>query len=69
MYTAVQRQNYIPTLCWKCKNAVGGCMWSKYFIPEEGWDAIPTLIKSPDYGQDGYEESFIVLRCPKYEKG
>ena len=55
------------TLCWKCKNACCGCEWSKYFIPVEGWVAIPTKIRLIDINNH-YTESYQVISCPKFEK-
>lgn len=62
----------VPSICWKCKNAVGGCSWSAAdndkpgrpikFEPVPGWTAIQTA------GNKGRSsESFLVLRCPKFE--
>lgn len=57
------------SLCWKCKNAVKGCCWSKNFIPVPGWLAIPTKIKQYAVGLNGYKtiDSFRVVKCPKFE--
>lgn len=51
-------------LCWTCKNACGGCSWSKNFQPVEGWKAEKTLVvgAGPEY------ESYSISECPKYEK-
>lgn len=46
------------SLCWDCKNAVGGCEWSQSFTPVDGWEAIPRTI--------GNEDSFCVIKCPKF---
>lgn len=70
---AVDRAKARPqTLCWSCKNAVGGCSWSAYkrHIPVPGWDAIPTKIKSSVQISGrivaSYVDSYIVVRCPQY---
>lgn len=55
------------TLCWYCKNACGGCPWSRGFTPVAGWKAIPTLISSPMEGEDDME-SYLVLSCPLFYK-
>jgi hypothetical protein len=53
------------TLCWDCKNATGGCSWSSSFVPVEGWDATKTIVKVVQKE----EESYIVRKCPLFERG
>ena len=53
-------QDFQP--CWTCKNACGGCSWSREFIPVDGWTAEETHIKS----NVGYEESYKIIKCPEY---
>ena len=48
------------SLCWDCRNAVGGCEWSQSFTPVDGWEAIPRTIRDDD--------SFLVIKCPKFEE-
>ena len=50
------------TLCWTCKNAYGGCKWSDYFEPVEGWEATKTYIDHEDV------ESYLVNSCPLYKR-
>ena len=52
------------TLCWKCKNATGGCSWSRDFVPVKGWDAKRTRIRLEKGTK--YTESFIVKKCPEF---
>ncbi len=52
-------------LCCTCKNACGGCLWSKYFLPVVGWDAEPTTIKDNEKEFSSYK----IKKCPKYIKG
>lgn len=52
------------TLCWKCKNATGGCSWSQDFTPVEGWDAKRTRIRLEKGTK--HTESFIVKKCPEF---
>lgn len=68
---------YKPTLCWSCKNACGGCSWSKSFAPVEGWTARPTKVvkwgrwktKSGKSVRRAYEEqSYHVEACPLYQR-
>ena len=49
------------SLCWDCKNATGGCEWSQSFTPVDGWSAIQSVA--------GESDSYLVLECPKFEKG
>ncbi len=35
----------LSTLCWCCEKYAGGCNWSDHFLPVEGWEATPTVIK------------------------
>lgn len=53
------------TLCWNCKNACGGCSWSRSFTPVEGWNARETTLKSAD----GNIQSFFVTDCPEFING
>lgn len=45
------------TLCWECRNATGGCSWSKKLKPVKGWTV-----------EEG-SVSVSVKSCPKYERG
>ena len=51
-------------LCWSCKNACGGCSWSREFKPIKGWNATPTKL----LGDDRYIDSFKIVECPEYIK-
>jgi len=51
-------------LCWTCKNACGGCSWSREGKPVEGWTAEPTHIETNRY----YADSYKILKCPQYEE-
>ena len=56
--------------CCNCKKFAGGCSWSRSFTPVEGWTAVPTLINHG--GHKGYErltESYMIIKCPEFEKG
>lgn len=50
-------------LCYKCKNATGGCPWSDNFLPVKGWDAEPTVIKDSIIGDI---PSFKIKHCPQF---
>jgi hypothetical protein len=59
------------TICWECKRSTGFCSWSEKFIPVEGWEATPTIIKiANNTGKNkATDESFIVHKCPLFERG
>ena len=42
--------------CWTCKNAFGGCSWSREFLPVYGWDAEKTF--HPNNGE--FAESYYI---------
>lgn len=50
--------------CWTCKNACGGCSWSRAFKPVKGWTAEKTFIPS----NGDYAESYRIISCPEYIK-
>ena len=57
------------TLCWDCKNSANnGCEWSRSFKPVEGWNAVPSAILVGG-ANDKYTDSYLVLECPKFERG
>lgn len=51
--------------CYVCKNACGGCAWSRSFIPVKGWDATPTTIKD----SEGDFSSYKIHKCPEFIRG
>ena len=57
------------TLCWDCKNSTNnGCEWSRSLKPVEGWNAVPSAILVGG-ANDKYTDSYLVLKCPKFERG
>lgn len=50
------------TCCAQCKNACGGCSWSKDFSPIKGWKTRRT---KNSYSSDGLK----ILYCPEFEAG
>ena len=57
------------TLCWDCKNSTNnGCEWIRSFKPVEGWNAVPSAILVGG-ANDKYTDSYLVLECPKFERG
>lgn len=61
-----------PTLCWSCRNACGGCNWSRYKVqePVPGWEAVPTELSGQVCVKGKIHrvplDSFLVLACPQY---
>ena len=51
--------------CCTCKNACGGCLWSRYFLPVIGWDAEPTIVKD----SEGDFASYKINNCPEFIRG
>ena len=51
--------------CWTCKNACGGCSWSRDFIPVKGWDAEKTYLIS----NGEHADSYYIKSCPEYKRG
>ena len=63
-----------PSICWFCKNATGGCDWSRGLIPIKGWTARPITIDKSDKGKKGQyikksKPSFRVSECPEFQEG
>ena len=52
-----QRRN--DQLCWKCKNATGGCIWSRYLKPIDGWEAKQVKRKDGDM-------TYKITSCPQF---
>lgn len=60
------RFNKYEQICWTCKKCIGGCSWSRDFIPIEGWDAeldTHTRVDAND------SITYKIYDCPQYEKG
>ena len=51
-------------LCWRCKNACGGCRWSRDLKPVDGWVAEPTIVKD----SAGDFSSYKIYKCPEFIK-
>ena len=50
-----------PTLCWDCKKATGGCLWSSRLLPVHNWKVERTRNSKG-------EISCRVLECPEFER-
>lgn len=62
----------LSTLCWNCRNACGGCSWSRYKVwqPVPGWTAIETEFGGQKKINGKVRrvpiKSYIVLDCPEF---
>lgn len=54
---------YDEQLCWSCKKACGGCLWSAFLKPVKGWEAESTVVIDNRY----ISNSYSVKSCPEYE--
>lgn len=61
----LQRQMEKDQICIYCKNACGGCNWSKYLKPVFGWIATPIMVKD----KEGEIRSYDIIKCPEFIKG
>ena len=52
-------------LCWRCKNACGGCSWSRNKTPIKNWDAEPHIVKD----KEGDIRSYKIRKCPEFIRG
>ena len=63
--------NVSETLCWTCKHATNAyyiCPWSAHGEPVPGWKAKATKLKALK-GKGNLEiQSYIIMKCPLYEK-
>lgn len=68
-YPGKGEKRHTETLCWDCSRCVAMCSWSRYFIPVEGWTAIPTMIDAKTDAGIKQIRSYKVLECPLFEEG
>lgn len=54
--------SFYRQLCWRCKNATGGCSWSRCLKPIEGWKAKKITIKD----SMGDFTSYRITYCPEF---
>lgn len=57
-----RKQEENEQLCWRCKNACGGCDWSKHLKPIGGWIAELITIKD----SMGDFSSYKIHKCPEF---
>lgn len=57
-------------ICWRCKNATGGCSWSKNLTPVKDWIAEPRIIRNYDNILRTYEEihTYKIKYCPMFDQ-
>ena len=63
MEARIEKNEEKGQICWKCKNACGGCSWSQGFQPVKGWIAEPYYIKEDN------QYSYDIKYCPEYIYG
>lgn len=62
-----RRQSWpVPTLCWDCARACGGCSWSKKLIPMEGWEVAETEIRAQRGDRIVIQQTYRVIACPGF---
>lgn len=61
----VRERHLRSTLCWDCSRALGGCSWSREYVPVEGWVAEPTTIRN---NATGYTNSYHIIACPLFKR-
>lgn len=61
----LMRREECGQLCWRCKNACGGCSWSRNKTPIKGWEAEPHTVKD----EEGDIRSYRIKECPRFIKG
>ena len=54
------------TLCWSCDRAFGGCNWSRYFLPVDGWVACEVNRARKFNGKTQHLHSYHVYSCPLF---
>jgi hypothetical protein len=59
-----RRREETEQLCWRCKNACGGCNWSRFLMPIDGWIAESTIVKD----SSGDFSSYRIRKCPEFIK-
>jgi hypothetical protein len=73
-----KQTNNKVTLCWNCKKACGGydCEWAmaRNYEPVPDWEAVATTVLMGTNGSTNSKKprivnSFLVLKCPKFEMG
>ena len=60
--------NHKQNICWDCKNACGGCNWSRALKPVDGWDA--ELIEYIPWGTKSQtlHTTYYIKQCPEFVK-
>lgn len=56
---------HIPSKCFDCAKAGGGCSWSRDYVPVPGWRAEPIKLRAN--GRVEREDSYKVFSCPLHE--
>ncbi len=67
-YEYMKKRRGRESLCWDCKNACGGCSWSRNLTPVEGWEAKTIKVKGNFYTGEVLD-SYVVINCPEFIEG
>ena len=62
---AEKRRLSLEQPCWSCKNATGGCSWSKCFKPVCGW--VAEAVETKD--EEGNIRTYRIRSCPQFVVG
>ncbi len=63
--TQADKFKKVPTLCWDCAKAIGGCSWADEFKPVKGWKAI---VHGRNIDGELDQTGYKVLRCPEFKR-
>lgn len=68
------KNSEIASICWDCIHSVPntegthGCSWSRSFEPVKGWKAKSKTNISAKSLKLRHHKTYIVLKCPQFEK-
>lgn len=68
-YKYKNKKRWSDQPCWDCKNACGGCSWSRNFTPVNGWVAEPTTITYKTGDILHTTDTYKIFECPEFKKG
>ena len=54
----------VANICFDCRKALGGCSWSRDFIPVPGWTAEPAVLKC---GGSESTQTYRITACPLFD--
>lgn len=55
------------SICWHCKNACGGCSWSRELVPPKDCKiAVDKMLINDGNGRSHYVDNPVILKCPEF---